>query len=83
MLRNQGSRHSAQMIEQKTGSELLPQVVTNYDDIGEDKIKLGLALHRQFEMVLALVHGLADHSGAVMGEAYRRERAIVLDRLME
>ena len=74
---------SAQMIEEKTGAELLRQVVTNYDDIGEDKVKLGLALHRQFDMALALVHGLAGHSGAVMGEAYRREGAFVLDRLIE
>ena len=74
---------SAQMIEQRTGSELLRQVVTNYDEIGEDKVKLGLALHRQFDMALALVHGLAGHSGAVMGEAYRREGAFVMDRLME
>jgi len=74
---------SAQMIEQRMGSELLRQVVTNYDEIGEDKVKLGLALHRQFDMALALVHGLAGHSGAVMGEAYRREGAFVMDRLME
>ena len=51
--------------------------------IGEDKVKLGLALHRQFDMALGLVHGLAGHSGAVMGEAYRREGAFVLDRLVE
>ena len=74
---------SAQMIEQKTGADLLRQVVTNYDDIKEDKVKVGLALHRQFDMALVLVHGLAGHSGAVMGEAYRREGAFVLDRLVK
>ena len=71
------------MIEQRTGKELLRQGVPNYDEIGEDKVKLGLALHRQFDMALGLVHGLAGHSGAVMGEAYRREGAFVLDRLVE
>ena len=74
---------SAQMIEEKTGPELLRHVVANYDEISEDKVKLGLALHRQFDMALVLVHGLAGHSGAVMGEAYRREGSFVLDRLME
>lgn len=74
---------SAQMIAQRTGPDLLRQVVANYDELSEDKVQLGLALHRQFDMALVLVHGLAGHSGAVMGEAYRREGAFVLDRLLE
>lgn len=74
---------SAQMIEEKTGSDLWCQVVTDLDEMGEDKVKLGLALHRQFDMALALVNGLAGHSDAVMGEAYRREGSFLLDRLVE
>jgi LmbE family N-acetylglucosaminyl deacetylase len=74
---------SAIMIEQRAPRDLLRQVVTDYDAISADKVKLGLALHRQFDLALALVNGLAGHSGAVMGEAYRREGAFVLDRLVE
>lgn len=74
---------SAIMIEQRAPQELLRQVVDNYDEISADKVTLGLALHRQFDMALSLVNGLAGHSGAVMGEAYRREGAFVLDRLVE
>jgi len=72
---------SAQMIEQKTAPETLRFVVPEYDQIKDDKEALGLALHRQFDRSLALVNGLAGHSGAVLGEAYRREGAFVLDRL--
>lgn len=74
---------SAQMIEQRTPTEALQQMVPNYDVLKADKHKLGLALHRQFDLALSLVHGLAGHSGAVMGEAYRREGAFVLPQLMK
>lgn len=72
---------SAQMIEQRAPQALLRQVVDDYDELSRDKVQLGLALHRQFDMALSLVHGLAGHSGAVMGEAYRREGVFVLDKL--
>lgn len=74
---------SAQMIENKTSADLLRQVVKDYDHLAEDKVQLGLALHRQFDLALVLVNGLAGHSGAVMGEAYRREGSFVLDRLVQ
>jgi hypothetical protein len=73
---------SALMIEQRAPRDLLRQVVDDYEQISENKVKLGLALHRQFDLALSLVNGLAGHSGAVMGEAYRREGAFVLDRLL-
>jgi LmbE family N-acetylglucosaminyl deacetylase len=73
---------SAEMIERRAPQDLLRQVVADYDAIGDDKVRLGLVLHRQFDMALSLVHGLAGHSGAVMGEAYRREGVFVLDTLM-
>jgi hypothetical protein len=53
-----------------------------YETLKEDKVALGLALHREFDKALALYHGLAGHSGAVMGEAYRREGPFVTDKLM-
>lgn len=46
-----------------------------------DDRALGLALHRQFDLALALGNGLASHSGAVLGEAYRREGPVVVQRL--
>jgi len=57
-------------------------MVPNYDELTEDKRALGLALHGQFDMALALVNRLAGHAGAVMGEAYRREGAFVLNQLL-
>ncbi len=74
---------SAEMIERRVSPETLRYVVPDYDALHEDKEALGLALHRQFDMALALIHGLAGHSGAVMAEAYRREGVFVLDGLLK
>jgi hypothetical protein len=49
----------------------------------KDPVALGLAFHTQFDKALALYHGLAGHSGAVLGEAYRREGPFILDKLPE
>lgn len=73
---------SAQMIEQRTDAEILRQVLPDYDALRDDKSALGLALSQQFDKALALVNGLAGHSGAVMGEAYRREGPFVVDKLL-
>lgn len=74
---------SAQMIEQRTNADTLRRVLPTYDELSEDKQALGHALHTQFDLALALVNGLAGHSGAVLGEAYRREGAFVVDKLPE
>lgn len=49
--------------QRRTTAATLRQVVVDYDALQEDK-RAGLALHRQFDMALALVNGLAGHSGA-------------------
>lgn len=72
---------SAEMIEKKTSPEALRYMIDNYDALKDDKRALGLALHRQFDMALALTHGLAGHSGIVMGEAYRREGVFKINKL--
>jgi hypothetical protein len=61
--------------------EAIRHIVDNFDEVRDDDARLGLALHQQFDRALALCHGLAGHSGAVLGEAYRREGAFVLERL--
>lgn len=72
---------SAQMIERTASPQALRHMLDNYDTLSENKRDLGLALHRQFDMALALTNGLAGHSGVVMGEAYRREGVFKLDKL--
>jgi LmbE family N-acetylglucosaminyl deacetylase len=74
---------SAQMIEKRASSAALRHMLADYDTLKENKRELGLALHRQFDMALALTHGLAGHSGVVMGEAYRREGVFKLDKLSD
>lgn len=73
---------SAEVIEERATPAALHHVLPNYEALKEDKVALGLALHREFDKALALVHGLAGHSGAVMGEAYRREGPFVMDGLI-
>lgn len=72
---------SAQMIEKIASPDALRHMLANYDTLKENKWELGLALHSQFDMALALSNGLAGHSGAVMGEAYRREGVFKLSKL--
>jgi LmbE family N-acetylglucosaminyl deacetylase len=72
---------SAESLKQRVDVEAIRHIVGNFDELRDDNVGLGLALHQQFDRALALYHGLAGHSGAVLGEPYRREGAFVLDRL--
>lgn len=72
---------SAESIKQRANVEAIRHIVEDFDALRDDNTALGLALHKQFDRALALYHGLAGHSGAVLGEAYRREGEFVLDRL--
>jgi LmbE family N-acetylglucosaminyl deacetylase len=74
---------SAEMIERRTAPATLHYILSEYEALKDRKRDLGLALHRQFDMALALTHGLAGHSGVVMGEAYQREGVFKLDKLPE
>lgn len=72
---------SAESIKQRANVEAIRHIVEDFDALRDDNTALGLALHKQFDRALALYHGLAGHSGAVLGEAYRREGEFVLERL--
>jgi len=74
---------SAQYIQKQADEKILRYVVPDYDEKAKDLVALGLAFHTQFDKALALYHGLAGHSGAVLGEAYRREGPFVVQRLPE
>lgn len=74
-------RFSAESIKQRANVEAISHIIGNFDELKDDNTALGLALHLQFDRALALYHGLAGHSGAVLGEPYRREGEFVLERL--
>lgn len=65
----------------RVSASALRHVVPNLDEMDGDDRALGLSLHRQYDLALALSSGLASHSGAVLGEAYRRDGPFVVDRL--
>lgn len=62
-----------------TTAEILEQVVPTWTD--GDLETLGREGQKVLFTALALSNGLASHSGAVLGEPYRREGAFVLERL--
>ncbi|SEF18968.1 PIG-L deacetylase family protein [Jiangella alba] len=70
---------SAQHWLEHTTPEILRSVVPAWTD-GELET-LGAEGQRAFFTALALTNGLASHSGAVLGEPYRREGTFVMDRL--
>lgn len=74
-------RFSAESIKQRANVDAIRHIVDDFEALKDDDTALGLALHRQFDRAFALTHGLAGHSSAVLGEAYRREGEFVLDRL--
>lgn len=73
------SAFSAEHWLQHATPELLKQVVPAWTD---DSLEtLGREGQKAFFTALALANGLASHSGAALGEPYRREGTFVLDRL--
>lgn len=71
---------SAESTRSQLATSTLSAVVPNAGDL--DDARLGLALHQQYELALALSNGLARHTGAVLGEPYRREGAVLTQRLL-
>lgn len=72
---------TAQSVRQRIDDATLRHVARDWDPSHDNDERLGLHLHREFARAEALTHGLAGHSGAVLGEAYRREGPFVVDRL--
>ncbi|MDD5369757.1 MAG: hypothetical protein PHQ40_11775 [Anaerolineaceae bacterium] len=72
---------SAQSIKNRAPELLLRTLVPDFDELSKDDAQLGLALTRQLDTAIALWYGLAGHSGAVMGEAYRYEGEFVFNHL--
>lgn len=75
---------SATSILNRASEEVLKYVVPNYKNLKETNLAaLGLEFHTQFDKAQSLYHGLAGHSGAVLGEPYRREGQFVFSKLMD
>lgn len=70
---------SAQHWRERTSDAVLQSVVPEWD--GSSDLSLGTAGQRVIFTALALSNGLASHSGATLGEAYRREGSFLLDGL--
>jgi LmbE family N-acetylglucosaminyl deacetylase len=73
------SSFSAEHWLERTTPDVLRQLVPTWTE--GDLETLGREGQKTFFTALALSSGLASHSGAVLGEPYRRESTFVLDRL--
>ncbi len=72
---------SGELARKQYSPALLKQLLPEYDAVVQDDKALGIALHRQTDRAVALYHGIAGHSGAILGEAYRRMGPFVMDYL--
>lgn len=73
---------SAQMMRERIGDEVLRTILPNYDDLRDDNLELGRALHHAMDMSLAMNHGVLSHSGAALGEAFRHQGPFKLTKLL-
>jgi LmbE family N-acetylglucosaminyl deacetylase len=73
---------SAQVMRERTGDEVLRNILPNYDELKGDNLELGRALHHAMDMALAMNHGVLSHSGAALAEAFRRQGPFKLNRLL-
>jgi LmbE family N-acetylglucosaminyl deacetylase len=71
---------SAQHWRQRASEQSLALIAPGWTPADGDEA-LGREGHRQIFLALALTSGLGSHSGAVLGEAYRKEGPFLLDRL--
>lgn len=75
--------YTAQVYKRRLPEPLLRTLFPGFDGLKDDDFALGAAMHREMDKGLALAHGLAGNSGAVLGEAYRKEGGFRLDYLIE
>ncbi len=74
---------TAQVLKQSVKPDAMRHLVPNLDELGDDDAALGLQLSQQFFTSQAVYYGLAGHSGAVLGEPYRREGPFVTEGLLK
>lgn len=72
---------TAEAIRRDASPEALRHLVPNVDELAGDDRALGLELHRRIDTGLAVTHGVGDHWGAILAEAYRRVGPFVVERL--
>lgn len=73
---------SAQVMKERIGEEVLRNILPNYDQLKNDDLELGRALHHAMDMSLAMNHGVLSHSGAALGEAFRHQGPFKLEKLL-
>lgn len=72
---------SARMLKDRLDRASMLQIVPDYDELKDDDLELGRALHREMDKALALGHGLLGHTGATMAEAFRHLNPFRFERL--
>jgi LmbE family N-acetylglucosaminyl deacetylase len=66
----------------KYSEAFLRQLLPNYAEIAHDDVLLGSAIRRCAIQAEAIYNGLGGHSGAILGEPYRRIEPFVMEYLV-
>ena len=73
---------SAQIVKERGNAENLRHLLPDYETLQHDETELGRALHHEMNKAVALSQGLAGHSHAVLGEAFRHHGVLTVSRLL-
>ncbi len=73
---------TAHAFRQRIPESALRKLLPTYDEIRDDPIALGQAIHHQMHRAFHVYHGLWSHSGLVLAEPFRRLGPIELEHLL-
>lgn len=73
---------TAQVLKRRLDPESMRNILPNFDQLKDDDLALGRALHREMDKALAMSHGVLSHSGATMAEAFRHLNPFRLKQLL-
>ena len=73
---------TARMFGKTVPASAMPFLLSDYQQIKDDPIELGRALHREMDRAFHLYHGLLSHSSFVLAEPFRRSGRFELEYLL-
>lgn len=75
-------RFTAQVLRDRLDEDAMRHILPNYDDVKDNELELGQALHHEMNKALAMNHGLLSHTGATLAEAFRHMNPFRFERLL-
>lgn len=73
---------TAGVLKELFSEKVLRILISDFDEIKEDPVRLGRALHNRMDQAFHLYHGLLSHSSFALAEPFRKEGRFELDYLL-